>query len=223
MEPTLVITEDGSSTIFIAALDEHYHSVHGAIQESVHVFINAGLLQKINNTTEINILEIGFGTGLNALLTCLQAEDKACKINYTTIEKFPVSDEHISLLNYSTQIEAPNTKEFFAAIHAAKWEESETITNNFSIQKRKMNIEDVDFTNQFDLIYFDAFAPSAQPELWTDLIFASMYKALKPDGLLVTYCAKGIVKRTMKSVGFAIEALPGPKGKREMTRAVKTS
>ena len=223
MEPTLVITEDGSSTIFIAALDEHYHSVHGAIQESVHVFINAGLLQKINNSTEINILEIGFGTGLNALLTCLQAEDKACKINYTTIEKFPVSDEHVSLLNYSTQIEAPNTKEFFAAIHAARWEASETITNNFSIQKRKMNIEDVDYTNQFDLIYFDAFAPSAQPELWTDLIFASMYKALKPTGLLVTYCAKGIVKRTMKSVGFSIEALPGPKGKREMTRAVKTS
>jgi tRNA U34 5-methylaminomethyl-2-thiouridine-forming methyltransferase MnmC len=180
MEPTLVITEDGSSTIFIAALDEHYHSVHGAIQESVHVFINAGLLQKINNSTEINILEIGFGTGLNALLTCLQAEGKVCKINYTTIEKFPVSDEHVSLLNYSTQIEAPNTKEFFAAIHAARWEASETITNNFSIQKRKMNIEDVDYTNQFDLIYFDAFAPSAQPELWTDLIFASMYKALKP-------------------------------------------
>ena len=223
MEPTLVITEDGSSTIFIAALDEHYHSVHGAIQESVHVFINAGLLQKINNSTEINILEIGFGTGLNTLLTCLQAEGKVCKINYTTIEKFPVSDEHVSLLNYSTQIEAPSTKEFFAAIHAARWEASETITNNFSIQKRKMNIEDVDFTNQFDLIYFDAFAPSAQPELWTDLIFASMYKALKPNGLLVTYCAKGIVKRTMKSVGFVIEALPGPKGKREMTRAVKTS
>ena len=223
MEPTLVITEDGSSTIFIAALDEHYHSVHGAIQESVHVFINAGLLQKINNTTEINILEIGFGTGLNALLTCLQAEGKACKINYTTIEKFPVSDEHISLLNYSIQLDTPNTKEFFTAIHAARWEASETITNNFSIQKRKMNIEDVDYTNQFDLIYFDAFAPSAQPELWTDLIFASMYKALKPTGLLVTYCAKGIVKRTMKSVGFSIEALPGPKGKREMTRAVKTS
>lgn len=221
MESRLVITEDGSSSIFILELDEHYHSVHGALQESRHVFIDAGLEYKIKEADKIDILEIGFGTGLNALLSCIEAEKNKKKINYTAIEKYPLRESVISQLNYCTLIEVKDCTQLFNSIHLCDWQSEHNISNYFKLRKCKMNIEDVSFQQQFDLIYFDAFAPSAQPELWTDAIFLSMFNALKNNGILVTYCAKGIVKRIMKNAGFIIETLPGPKGKREMTRALK--
>ncbi|MBK9794403.1 MAG: tRNA (5-methylaminomethyl-2-thiouridine)(34)-methyltransferase MnmD [Sphingobacteriales bacterium] len=221
MEPKLVITKDGSSSLFIAELDEHYHSVHGAIQESVHVFINAGLKQKLSQQPVIQILEIGFGTGLNALLTCIEAVYEKSFINYTTIEKYPLNPTLVKELNYCALLQSDNCSEIFSAIHSANWGELIPVTDSFAIKKCKMDFKDIAFSNQFDIIYFDAFAPSAQPELWTDCIFASMFEALKPDGILVTYCAKGVVKRTMKNAGFILETMPGPVGKREMTRAYK--
>lgn len=221
MDSRLVITEDGSSSIFIPELDEHYHSIHGALQESRHVFINAGLLYKINHINKIDILEIGLGTGLNALLTCIEATSNKIKTNYTAIEKYPISETLSVQLNYCTLIETKNCNQLFKLIHSSEWESMNIISEFFKLRKCKMNIQDVTFHNQFDIIYFDAFAPSAQPELWTDNIFNAMFNALKENGILVTYCAKGVVKRTMKNAGFSIEALPGPKGKREMTRGIK--
>lgn len=221
MTQQLVITEDGSSSIFVAALDEHYHSIHGALQESKHVFIQAGLIHKLKHQSEISILEIGFGTGLNALLSCIESEHHQQKINYTAIEKFPLQEDIYHQLNYCSLLENLNCDLFFNKIHASNWENKHQISDCFNLIKLQQNIEDIKFENQFDIIYFDAFAPSAQPELWTDTVFSSMYQSLKNEGILVTYCAKGIVKRTLKSVGFKIEALPGPIGKREMTRAIK--
>ena len=221
MTQQLVITEDGSSSIFIAELDEHYHSIHGAIQESNHVFIQAGLFQKLKQQKEISILEIGFGTGLNTLLTCIESEQHQQKINYTAIEKFPLQENIYQQLNFCSLLDEPNCANFFNSIHATSWESNNQISTNFNLIKLQQNIEDIKFENQFDIIYFDAFAPSAQPELWTSEVFDSMFKSLKNNGILVTYCAKGVVKRTLKSVGFKVEALPGPIGKREMTRAIK--
>lgn len=221
MKPKLVVTEDGSSSLFIAELDEHYHSVHGAIQESMHVFINAGLKQKLNQQSVTEILEIGFGTGLNALLTCTEADAAESAVHYTAIEKYPLNSTLVAELNYCSLVNVENSHEVFSVIHSADWQRSVQVTDFFTLKKQEMDFKDIAFNNQFDIIYFDAFAPSAQPELWTESIFASMFEALKPDGILVTYCAKGVVKRTMKGVGFTLEALPGPAGKREMTRAHK--
>ena len=221
MESSLVITGDGSTSVFIPELDEHYHSIHGALQESIHVFIDAGLKFKIKQTTSIDILEIGFGTGLNTLLTSIIAEENKSTVNYTAIEKYPLSNVLISKLNYCSLIETNSCFEQFNLIHSCDWETDIVISNYFKLKKCQSDIRDVVFEQQFDIIYFDAFAPSAQPELWTETIFNSMFKALKDGGVLVTYCAKGVVKRTMRQSGFIVEALPGPKGKREMTRAVK--
>lgn len=221
MESSLVITGDGSTSVFIPELDEHYHSIHGALQESMHVFIDAGLKYKIKQTTSIDILEIGLGTGLNTLLTCIIAEENKSTVNYTAIEKYPLVKTIISELNYCSLIETNNCFEQFNLIHSCDWETDIEISNYFKLKKCQSDIRDVVFEQQFDIIYFDAFAPSAQPELWTETIFNSMFKALKDGGVLVTYCAKGVVKRTMRQSGFIVEALPGPKGKREMTRAVK--
>jgi len=221
METKLVITGDGSTSLFIPDLDEHYHSIHGAIQESIHVFINAGLIPILATKDEIQILEIGFGTGLNALLTGIESRNHTTSIQYTSIEKYPVSPEFINHLNFCTLLDIPNCRDLFMKIHGSEWEKMTNIEHNFFLNKIKSDFKEIKFKDTFDLIYFDAFAPSAQPELWTEEIFRIMYNALKKNGILVTYCAKGIVKRTMKSVGFEVIALPGPIGKREMTKAIK--
>jgi tRNA U34 5-methylaminomethyl-2-thiouridine-forming methyltransferase MnmC len=221
MKQELVLTADGSTSIFIADLDEHYHSVHGALQESKHVFIQAGLYQKINIQQDISILEIGFGTGLNALLTCIECDLHSKHVNYIALEKYPLSIDIYHQLNYCKLLEIENCNDVFNKIYKSKWEINSPITKYFNLTKHQLDFNDCNFLNQFDVIYFDAFAPSAQPELWTTSIFKLMYDALKQDGILVTYCAKGEVKRNMKSVGFTIESLPGPIGKREMTRAIK--
>jgi len=219
-EDKLYITSDGSHTIHSGQFDVGYHSRHGAIEEAYHVFINAALRFKAVLQKDIRILEIGFGTGLNAFVTLLEAEKRNLNIQYTGIEAFPVSMEQVELLNYPDLL-SPEHQVAFFDMHQSPWDEAKVIAENFSLEKRLMKFEMIDFENQFDIIYFDAFAPNAQPELWSEDIMRSMYTALKENGILTTYCAKGVVKRTMKQVGFDIEALPGPPFKREMTRALK--
>jgi tRNA U34 5-methylaminomethyl-2-thiouridine-forming methyltransferase MnmC len=204
---------DGSTTLWVPGLDEHYHSIHGALTESQHVFIEAGL--NALGTSNVRILEVGLGTALNARLTLDQAQQDGLNIGYDALEKFPLTKEEITAIGLQGMSkEAP----FLTATPGAVTQ----ITEQFTF---RLLVEDVKTfegeQGSYDLIYFDAFAPSAQPDLWTDAVFENMYGLLKPGGALVTYCAKGVVKRSMKAAGFEVEALPGPPRKREMTRAWK--
>ncbi|MCB9033171.1 MAG: tRNA (5-methylaminomethyl-2-thiouridine)(34)-methyltransferase MnmD [Chitinophagales bacterium] len=218
----LVTTLEGSHSLFIADLDEQYHSKYGAIQESQHVFINAGLKYQAEQFNEINILEVGFGTGLNALLTLQYAIENQLKINYYTIEPFPLAEEITTQLNYPNYLEEFKTaKNYFQELHTVSWNENHSIHQNFNFTKYQTTLQAIQLAQQFHLCYYDAFAPSAQPELWTTAIFQKIYDNLLPNAVLVTYCAKGQVKRNFKSIGFQLEALSGPKGKREMVRAKK--
>jgi tRNA U34 5-methylaminomethyl-2-thiouridine-forming methyltransferase MnmC len=214
-------TQDGSHSVFSEQYGVSYHSKYGAIQESRHVFIEAGLFYKLPMLKALSILEIGFGTGLNALLTLLEAERHSAHIHYEAIEAFPLTLEQAHQLNYPAVLGLPDDDDRFLQLHLADWGQRQPIGPHFSLRKRHERFEAVEDDAAFDLIYFDAFAPSAQPELWEADVLARMYRALKPGGLLVTYCAKGVVKRQLKQLGFTIEALPGPPGKREMTRAFK--
>lgn len=223
MKRELVTTSDGSHTLFIKELDEHYHSIHGALQESMHVFINAGLIEVEKKFDTINLLEIGFGTGLNCLLTYFNHHKT---IKYAGIEAFPVEESILGKLNYTEWLNYRDSQNTFNNIHAAEWNKPVQLNADFELIKLDSKIEDISNTplqifNKPNLIFFDAFAPSAQPELWTKDIFEMLYKIMCNDGILVTYCAKGEVKRNMKEAGFKVDPLPGPKGKREMTRAIK--
>ncbi len=222
--PQLLLTNDGSHTLHHAELNETYHSKHGAIQESEHVFIKAGLqyyLGKNPLKTEINILEVGFGTGLNALLTFLAAEKSGCKINYTTLEAFPLHTEIINQLNYPGLLPGTNAESIFSQLHICPWEKMLLLGNNFSFQKLKTTLQSYTTVTLYDIIFFDAFAPGVQPELWTTEIFDKLYRQMCKNAVLVTYCAKGDVRRNLLQVGFMVERLPGPPGKREMLRARK--
>ena len=215
----LFITEDGSHSMFSSKHGVSYHSKYGAIQETQHVFIDAALKFRASSISQLSILDIGFGTGLNAYMTFLFGKKEKLKINYTAIEAFPISVEVAQELNFAQLLdEAPLD---FLQFHISVWEEKHTFSEGFFFKKNKKRFEDISFENQFDVIYFDAFAPNAQPELWEENILQKMFDALKKGGVLTTYCAKGVVKRTLKKVGFTIEAIPGPPGKREMTRAIK--
>lgn len=231
MKRNIITTSDGSKTIQIEEWNEQYHSIHGAIQEANHVFMKHGLFfyseksdKKITetNTEEISILEIGFGTGLNAFLTLIEAEKLKLNINYVGVEAYPVQLEEIQQLNYIELISETH-KAVFEKLHETPWEEPHLITSNFKLEKQQKFFKDINAENKFDLIYFDAFGARVQPELWTEDIFKIMYKALKENGVLVTYCAKGSVRRAMQAVGLTVERLPGPPGKREMLRATKHS
>lgn len=219
MKREIIITSDGSTTIHLPDWNEQYHSKHGAIQEAYHVFIKAGFEQI--HKKEIALLEIGFGTGLNCFITLLEAKKSAKNIQYIGVEAYPISTDEISQLNYVSELKAANYQSEFDKIHTTSWEEIQQIETNFSLQKRNQFFTDINDKNQFDLIYFDAFGARVQPELWTEEIFLKMYIALKPNGILVTYSAKGSVRRAMQSVGFTVERLQGPPGKREMLRATK--
>lgn len=219
--PQLFKTKDGSDSLFSEQFGVSYHSKYGAIQETQHVFINAALRLKALHKRQISILDIGFGTGLNAYMTLLEAQKRYLDIQYAAIEAFPIDCQQANQLNYNAILEADKSQAQFMQLHEALWEVPIAIQDNFSIIKHKMKFEMVSFIDTFDIIYYDAFAPNAQPELWGEEIFTKMYRALKWEGILVTYCAKGIVKRTLKSIGFEVESLKGPPGKREMTRAIK--
>ena len=217
MDIDLVITNDGSPTLYVERFDEHYHSIHGSMQESLHVFIQAGLEYKAKQQQSISIFEMGFGTGLNALLTLNYAQQHNVFVDYHAIELYPLTVESINKLVQFPNFHHPN----FLELHQIKSNKMLNIGENFRFTKYLQDINDYKPSQLFDLIYYDAFAPSAQDELWTVEMFQKMYDMLDDGGCLVTYCAKGIVKRTLKSVGFNIESLPGPIGKREMTRAIK--
>jgi tRNA U34 5-methylaminomethyl-2-thiouridine-forming methyltransferase MnmC len=219
MKREILKTADGSTTIYLPEMDESYHSTHGAIQEAEHIFIQNGLLQhEEKGFTSISIFEMGFGTGLNALLTAIRSNSL---IQYIGIEAFPVEPELLSELNYLSLI-GEGHRQLFDAINSAQWEEEVPINESFQLKKIEAKIEDFEMPiNSFDLIYFDAFGPRAQAEMWTPQVLEKMSNSLKVGGALVTYCAMGQFKRDLKALGLTIEVLPGPPGKREMTKAWK--
>jgi tRNA U34 5-methylaminomethyl-2-thiouridine-forming methyltransferase MnmC len=219
MKNKLVITNDGSHSIFNPEMNETYHSKHGAIVEAEHVFIKNGLLAE--NKKQFNILEVGFGTGLNALLTAQKAKQKNIDINYHGIELYPVPKENYVLLNFTDLV--GEEKSELLSLHECSWETENKIHDFFKLTKNEIELEKYTSKTKFDIIYFDAFSPETQPHLWNAEVFQNMYNLLKEDGFLVTYCAKGVVKRTMKAVGFEIVVLDGPPGKRQMTRANKSN
>lgn len=219
MERKIIQTRDGSTTIYLTEWEECYHSKHGAIQEAQHVFINNGLLLFPNQS--VAILEIGFGTGLNAFITFLEAKKVNQSINYVGVEAYPVVASEIVAMNYVDELNAGTQKAVFEKMHESKWNEKVVLSTEFELTKRKQFFHEIDDVAQFDLIYFDAFGYRVQPELWSKTIFEKMYSALRPGGKLVTYAARSVVKRSMIEVGFTVEKLPGPPGKREMFRASK--
>ncbi|PWH83045.1 SAM-dependent methyltransferase [Algibacter marinivivus] len=227
MKREIIVTADGSTTIQIPEWNEQYHSKHGAIQEAYHVFIKHGLHyfchseQSEESQNNISILEIGFGTGLNAFITFLESEKLKLNINYNGVEAYPVSKEEINALNYVEALKEENRHSIFKQLHDTTWEVEHKITSHFKLKKLKQFFSEINDSVAHNIIYFDAFGARVQPELWTETIFKIMYKALKPKGVLVTYSAKGSVRRAMQSVGFTVERLPGPPGKREMLRACK--
>ncbi|GAA4242310.1 tRNA (5-methylaminomethyl-2-thiouridine)(34)-methyltransferase MnmD [Winogradskyella damuponensis] len=223
MKRKIITTSDGSKTIQIEEWNEQYHSIHGAIQEANHVFLKHGLLFYSENysvSNPISILEIGFGTGLNAFLTLIEAEKLKLALNYVGVEAYPVQLEEINQLNY-VELISKNQDAIFEKLHNTSWEEQHEITSSFLLKKQQKFFKDIEDKNEFNLIYFDAFGARVQPNLWTEDIFKIMFDALKENGVLVTYSAKGSVRRAMQAVGFTVERLPGPPGKREMLRAQK--
>ncbi len=225
MQRKIITTSDGSKTIYLPEWNEHYHSKHGAIQEAYHVFLMNGLYymctSKAKSLTDISILEIGFGTGLNAIITLIEAEKRQLSIDYHGVEAYPVSMAEIEELDYIEQLSKVEYEDIFKKIHSISWEKKQQITTEFILTKRKQFFSEIKDEDAFHLIYFDAFGARVQPELWTEAIFQKMYTALKTNGVLVTYSAKGSVRRAMQTVGFTVERLPGPPGKREMLRATK--
>ena len=220
MKREVILTADGSKTIYIPEMDENYHSTNGAFQEAMHVFIQNGIRTRISND-EITVFEMGFGTGLNALLTLVEAVNTDRQINYIGIEAFPVELELIQEINYEKLVDEQFT-ESFSLMHTFPWEERHIIHPNFTFQKIHAKIQDYQHVNStVDIVFFDAFGPKVQQEVWTIDVLKKIYDVLKPNGILVTYCAMGRMKRDLKSLGFKVEGLPGPPGKREMTRAVK--
>jgi len=219
MKREIVQTSDGSTTIHLPDWNENYHSKHGAIQEAKHVFIKNGL--SLFKGKSVSILEIGFGTGLNAFITFLEVQNNNQSIDYVGVEAYPVSFEEVEQMNYVSELDAVNQSEIFKKMHESEWDTNVKISNTFSLTKRKQFFDEITDIELFDLIYFDAFGYRVQPELWSTEIFQKMYNALKHDSYLVTYAARGVVKRSMLEVGFTIEKLEGPPGKREMFRAYK--
>ena len=219
MKREIIQTADGSTTIHLPDWEECYHSKHGAIQEAKHVFIKNGF--SLFTGKPISILEIGFGTGLNAFITFLEARESGQEIDYTGVEAYPVLAEEVLQLNYIKELQAENETAAFVKMHEGQWGNEIALAPNFQLTKRKQFFDEIDDVEKFDLIYFDAFGYRVQPELWRTEIFQKMYNALKTNGILVTYAARGVVKRSMIDVGFTVEKLAGPPGKREMFRATK--
>ena len=219
----IVTTGDGSHTLEAEGLHEHYHSTFGAISESRHVFIEAGLHKKLEEKTdELAILEIGFGTGLNALLTVLDDKIKGTSIHYYAIEAYPLEPELWNKLNYPEMLEGKRAKDLFESLHHSDWGKPCEIINGFFLHKLEAKLQDyVHQGKMIGLVYFDAFGPDVQPDLWTAEIFQKMAGITAPGGILVTYSCKGDVRRALKNAGFEVEKIPGPKGKREMLRGIR--
>ena len=221
MKRELKITSDGSHTLYAPELDEHYHSIHGAIQESMHVFIDKGIDSLF--CKKIDVLEVGFGTGLNALLTALWCDKHNLSVNYIGIEAFPLDVELNSALNYSEilAVKEKEAEETFNKIISAKWNDAVNVHSYFTLSKIESYIQEFESDQKFDIVYFDAFGPNSQKDMWELPVLKKMYDCLKQKGLFVTYSAKGELKRNLTQIGFDVETLPGPPGKREMIRARK--
>lgn len=218
MNNEIITTGDGSHSLISSIFQESYHSRHGAIQESRHVFIEAGL-QQMAGKKDIYILEAGFGTGLNALLTRLEASRMEIHIHYTTYEAFPIVEPDWVQLNYHQLLSCEQV--LLTSLHEVVWDKAISMDPFFTFEKRNQKMESIEEENAYELIFFDAFAPASQPELWGFEMMRKLYAALKPQGILVTYCAQGAFRRNLKEAGFQIEKIQGPPGKREMTRAIK--
>ena len=218
-----LITEDGSHTLYVPELDETYHSIHGARQESEHVFIQHGLRYTVQqlNKKKPSVLEVGFGTGLNAWLTAMAAQKLICPVSYTTIEAHPLTGEEVQSLNYPALATHQHEAEIFFKIHESAWEDFMEISPFFLLKKVCTTLQEYKHDQCFDICYFDAFAPSKQPEMWHIDMLKKVAGCLRDEGVFVTYCAKGQLKRDLKSLGFEVETLEGPPGKKEMVRAVK--
>jgi tRNA U34 5-methylaminomethyl-2-thiouridine-forming methyltransferase MnmC len=217
LKKQLIITKDGSHSFFVPELSETYHSKHGAITEAKHVFIKNGLLAA--NKNKVNILEVGFGTGLNALLTMQKVKQQNLNVFYNSLEPHPLEKQEYIKLNYAVLLNCP--QEDFINLHKSEWGKEIKLSENFTLYKTEESVRNFKTEKKFDIIYFDAFAPEKQAEMWTKTVFEKMYCLLKENGFLVTYCAMGVVKRTLKSVGLEVETLEGSPGKREMIRANK--
>jgi tRNA U34 5-methylaminomethyl-2-thiouridine-forming methyltransferase MnmC len=214
----IIKTADGSDTIFVPELNEHYHSIHGAVQESAYIFIKSGF--DFSKADPINIFEVGFGTGLNALLTAIKSIDGDREVNYTSIEKYPIDEKIVKSLNHQL-FAGDSGKEIYNAIHSAAWNKRIKICRNFNLIKNIGDLTKATLTGSYDLIYFDAFGPDKQPEMWTKEVFESIAEVANMNGVLVTYSAKGEVKRNLRACGFDVTLLPGPPGKRQIIRAIK--
>ena len=221
MKREIITTLDGSTTIHLPELNESYHSKHGAIQEAYHVFIKNGL--SLFKRESVAILEIGFGTGLNAFITYLESQKNNLSIDYVGVEAYPVAFDEAMKMNYAAELNATNSVKFFEKMHESDWEEKQLFSTQFSLTKRQQFFETISDENAFDLIYFDAFGFRVQPELWSLEIFKKMFYALKSEGVLVTYACRTSIKNAMKEAGFTVEKLPGAPGKREMLRASKNN
>lgn len=217
-ERELQITADGSHTLFIPSMDEHYHSVNGAVQESRHVFIEAGMHRVEKDA--FHVMEIGFGTGLNAFLTLLEASCLTKRVVYHSVELYPLQTALVQTLNYPEVI-CKEKASLFYALHEAEWDTFVPITSFFTLHKIAGDSNRISLPEHIDLIYFDAFAPDKQPGMWNQAIFNRLYEHTATNGILTTYCAKGVVRRMMQEAGYAVERIPGPPGKREMLRAIR--
>lgn len=220
MLPELLYTEDGSHTILNKELNVTYHSIHGAVQESKHIYIESGLNYVLQKYETLNILEVGFGSGLNTLLTYKENLKDKNTWTYQTIEKFPLSRETFALLNYG-ESETAEIKKVFNQLHTLEWNKVHPISDSFYFTKYLIDVNSYAPENPIHLVYYDAFAPDTTKEMWNKEIFEKLFKAMVPGACLLTFCAKGDIKRLLKTCGFKVEALPGPKGKREITRAIK--
>lgn len=220
MKREIIQTADGSTTIYLPEWNEHYHSAHGAVQEAQHVFIQNGLYQKSDDY--LTVLEMGFGTGLNALLTYFASEKRQQYVHYIGVEAFPPTDQEISLMNYSHFSKDLEVENVYQKLHSVPWNQALSLTEHFVLEKKNTKLQDLQLPNNaLDLCFYDAFGPRVQPELWTPEVFELIYSWLTNDGIFVTYCAKGQVKRDLKACGFEVQTLAGPPGKREMIRAIK--
>jgi len=219
----LITTEDGSNSIFVPSLDETYHSTFGAVTESQYVFIQEGLNFFLDTYfhTEVRVLEVGFGTGLNALLTLKFAEQWNCQVHYTTLEPVPLDNNLIDQLNFCKNQLLLGKEEHFKQIHSCNWEVLNKISSNFSLTKKNVCLQDFQSEQQYELIYFDAFAPTKQPEIWDIDVLEQTCDLLSERGILVTYCASRQFRRNLLSLGLEVEVLKGPPGKLEMVRAIK--
>jgi tRNA U34 5-methylaminomethyl-2-thiouridine-forming methyltransferase MnmC len=226
MKKDIIITTDGSHSISIPEMGVTYHSSHGAIRESMHVFIEAGLHyinEKLNQPGALSIFEMGFGTGLNALLTLSEAEKNQQKIYYETIEPYPLEKSTIELLNYCGQLQRPDLEPLFTLMHDCEWNTIVPVTPYFNFIKKQTNLADFSTNQPFNIVFFDAFAPDIQPDLWTAAIFEKLYNSMQENAVLTTYCSKSIVRKAMAEAGLKVEKIPGPPHKREIVRAMKLS